>query len=98
MIGASDVKLLSVIGSFVGFYRICSIMAAALFFGAAMAIVKMILRKNFSRRFRRLFNYVFNCIQEKKLLTYYDRKKEGEDGVIPFTIAISLATLYCLYK
>ena len=97
MIGASDIKLFSVIGSFVGVNRICSIMVTALFFGAAMAIVKMIIRKNFFRRFRRLINYVTECMQEKKVLPYYDRKVEGEDGVIPFTIAISLATLFCVF-
>lgn len=72
-------------------------MVTALFFGAAMAIVKVIIRKNFFRRFRRLINYVTECMQEKEVLPYYDRKVEGEDGVIPFTIAISLATLICVF-
>lgn len=97
MLGASDVKLFSVIGSFAGVQRICLIMVTALFFGAAMAVVKIIFQKNFRRRFRHLFNYTKNCIQEKKLLTYYDWEKEGEDGVIPFTIAISLAAICWIF-
>ena len=97
MLGASDVKLFAVIGSFAGVQRICPIMVTALFFGAAMAVVKIIFQKNFICRFRQLFYYTKSCIQKKKLLTYYDREKEGEDGVIPFTIAISLAAICWIY-
>lgn len=62
-----------------------------------MAIGKMILRNNFRSRFRQLFNYVCIFMKEKKIRTYYDRKEEGEDGIIPYTVAISLAVLFCVY-
>ena len=97
MLGASDIKLFSVIGSFVGLRLLCSIMVTSLFFGAAMAAVKMICRKNIFCRSRQLSNYVVCIMQTGKLKPYYDRKKEGEDGIIPFTVAISLAALYCLF-
>lgn len=97
MIGASDIKMFSVIGSFVGLRLLCSIMVASLFLGAAMAIGKMILRNNFRSRFRRLFNFVSCCVQEKRITKYYDRGQEGDDGIIPFAVAISLAALFCAY-
>ena len=97
MLGASDIKLFSVIGSFVGLRLLCSIMLMSLFFGAAMAAVKMIYRKNIFCRFRQLSNYVACFMKTGKLEPYYDRKKEGDDGIIPFTVAISLAALYCLF-
>ena len=97
MLGASDVKMFSVIGSFVSLRLLYSIMVVSLVLGAAMAIGKMILRKNFIRRFRQLFNYVNNCIWEKRVTPYYDRETEGEEGIIPFTVAISFATILCVY-
>ena len=97
MLGASDIKLFSVIGSFVGLRLLCSIMIASLFFGAVMGTVKMVHRKNIFCRFRQLSNYVVCFMQTRQLRPYYDRKKEGDDGIIPFTVAISLAALYCLF-
>lgn len=97
MLGASDSKMYSVIGSFVGLRLLCSIMVVSLILGAAMAIGKMILRNNFRSRFWHLFNYVCCCVQEKKMLQYYDRKQDDDDGIIPFIVAISLAVLFCAY-
>lgn len=89
--------MFSVVGSFVGLRLLCSIMAGSLVLGAVMAIGKMILQRNFKSRFRRLFNYASCCIQEKKTMKYYDREQEGDDGIIPFVVAISLASLFCIY-
>lgn len=97
MLGASDSKMFSVIGSFVGLRLLCSIIGPTLFIGAAMAIVKMIIRRNFISRFRQFFNYIACCIQEKKIKKYYDIAQEGDSGIIPFTVAISLAAIICVY-
>lgn len=97
MLGASDSKIFSVVGSFTSISLILKIMAVSLFIGAIMAVIKMILKKNFRKRFQCLWSYVSCVLQEKKLYSYYDKKQEGEDGVIPFTVAISLAVLLCVY-
>lgn len=89
--------MFSVVGSFVGIRLVLKIMVVSLFIGAVMAVVKMIIRNNFTRRFRQLSNYVIRCMQEKRITAYYDRNCEGEDGIIPFTVAISLAVLICVY-
>ena len=54
--------------------------------------------KNFSSRFRHFFNYVMQIKEGKAIRPYYDLKKQGDDGVIPFTIAITMSALYVLYR
>ena len=53
--GASDSKLISVIGAFLGFRAALRILVYSIFVGAIMALFKMIWRKNMFRRFRYLF-------------------------------------------
>ena len=55
--GASDSKLISVIGAFLGFRAALRILVYSIFVGAIMALFKMIWRKNMFRRFRYLFQY-----------------------------------------
>lgn len=97
MLGASDSKFYSVIGSYAGVFLILRIMVVSLFTGAVIAFMKMLLNHNTVRRFRRLSNYVVRCVREGKWMPYYDREKEGEDGIIPFTVAISFAVILCAY-
>lgn len=97
MLGAADSKLFSVIGSFVGVTVVLKIMFVSLVTGAVLAFGKMILRRNFRERFIKLFRYTLTCLQNKRIEVYYDREKEGEDGIIPFTVAITLAVILCVY-
>lgn len=97
MLGAGDSKLFSVIGSFVGISLLVQIMIGSLCIGAAMSIMKLITCHNATRRFQRVFQYLADSMQNHRCKPYYDIKQEGEDGIIPFTIPISLATLWCIY-
>ena len=83
-LGASDVKLFSVIGSFVTWQQLLAIMAGAVAAGAVMALGKMWMRRNMSYRFRYFFMYLYGCIQAKKLRPYYQLQVQGDEGVIPF--------------
>ena len=56
--GASDSKLISVIGAFLGFRAALRILVYSIFVGAIMALFKMIWRKNMFRRFRYLFQFI----------------------------------------
>lgn len=96
MLGASDSKLFSVIGSFTGCEMVLRIMLYSLFTGAVMAVIKLILHRNALSRFRHFFHYV-SLGKNRKQNPYYDRKRDGDDGIIPFSIAISVAVLWCLY-
>lgn len=97
MLGAGDSKLFSVIGSFVGVTELLQIMIGSVCMGAIMSVMKMIICRNGKRRFQRLFHYFTDCMQKRGWQPYYDMNQEGNDGIIPFTIAISLATLWCVY-
>lgn len=87
----------SVIGSYFGIRILLKVMVVSLVIGALMAILKMMQRRNFIRRFQHFSHYVFCWRQGEKWNRYYDKSIEGEDGIIPFTVAISLATLICAY-
>lgn len=97
MLGAGDSKLLSVIGSMVGASRILHIMFVAIGIGAVFSVVKMTIHHNAVQRFERLSQYTTMCMQDRKCHPYYDIENEGEEGIIPFTIAVSLATLWCVF-
>lgn len=96
MMGAGDSKLLSAVGSFVGVSLLLQILFVAICVGAVMSVIKMAVCHNAVRRFQKFFQYVSRCMQNRRLETYYDWEQEGNEGVIPFSVAISLATLWCL--
>lgn len=98
MFGASDVKIFSVVGSFTGVRTALQIMAVSLFAGAVMAVIAVVMRKNLRRRLSALHRYICECAKERKWKTYYDREREGDDGIIPFTVAITFAAILCLYR
>ena len=95
--GASDSKLISVIGAFLGFRAALRILVYSIFVGAIMALFKMIWRKNMFRRFRYLFQFIKSDKKTRNKNPYYDMRRDGEDGVIPFCIAISIAALWEIF-
>ncbi len=97
MLGAADAKLFSVIGSFVGIRPLFYILFYSLIVGAIMALCKMLICHNLISRFRYFFNYLLQCRHCRTPRPYYDRKKDGDEAIIPFSIAISLAVLWCVY-
>ena len=96
MMGASDSKLFSVIGSFLGSTAALQILFISFFSGAAMAVAKMILCHNARRRFRYFFQYIFQGRKFRRQNSYYDRERDGREAVIPYTVAISAAVLWYL--
>lgn len=98
MLGAGDSKLLSVIGSFVGVSMLLRIMLGAIFVGAGMSVFKILRYRKGKQRFLKLSRYIVKCMKHRRLEPYYDWKQEGDEGVIPFVIAISISTLWCLYS
>jgi len=97
-LGASDLKLLSLVGSLVGVKTLLPIMVGALLLGALMSLVKMICQRNMSERFLHFFNYVNACVKNRTVeKNYYDMKRHGTGGVIPFGVAISLSTIVLVF-
>ena len=98
VIGASDSKLFSVIGSFLGYDAALRILFFSFFTGAVMAVAKMIVCHSAGRRFRYFFQYISQKQNSHVCNAYYDRKRDGDEGIIPYSIAISLAVLWYLCR
>lgn len=96
MLGAGDVKLFSIICSYYSVESCVRVMIVSLLIGALFSVIKMILQKSFIRRFRHFSNYIRNLMSGKPDMVYYDFKKCGDEGVIPFTICITLAVIICI--
>ncbi len=125
-LGAGDIKLFSVIGSFYGAAYVLKSIAAAFILGAVMSLIYLIKYKMVFYRFRHLFNYIrtsiINCTNHTTMDTpgivmdecpieqskeqpqesnnkrriprpYYDRDRDGSQGVIHFSIAVTGAVL-----
>ncbi len=96
MFGAGDIKLFSIIFSYYTVEDGFRVMFASLLAGALFSVVKIIQQKSFFRRFRHFSQYVEDLAAGKAVRAYYDFKKCGEEGVIPYTICITLAVIICM--
>ena len=93
MFGASDGKLMAVVGSYVGVPGVFFVLFYSLIIGAFLSLIKMLILHNVSERWLRLRSYVGEVINTGNVSGYYDRKRDGESGVIPFGVAIGFGTL-----
>lgn len=93
MFGAGDIKLFSVISSYYHVIFCFRVMVVSLFIGALFSLFKMIQKRNFIRRFRHFSTYVKQLVAGQRPGPYYDRNTCGDEGIIPFTICISLAAI-----
>jgi prepilin peptidase CpaA len=94
-LGAGDIKLFSVIGGFFGLSYAIQLMAISFVIGAILSLLQIIRYKNL--KFRLLFfsSYLKELhlkitTQNVKKFEYYDKKRDGTEGVIHFSIAIFL--------
>lgn len=92
VIGAGDIKLLSMIGSAVGGRKVIQIIILAFIIGAILSIFQMIKKKNLIRRWRHLVNYIHFCKKEKRIRAYNAYQEITEDACIPFSIAIVIGS------
>ncbi len=92
VLGAGDIKLFSIVCSYYNIGCCVRVMLVSLLIGALFSLFKMILQKSFIRRFR----YVKNLRSGRSNRVYYDLKTCGDEGVIPFTICITLAVIICV--
>lgn len=96
MIGAADIKLFSIISSYYSIIFCLRVMAISVIIGALFSIVKMIQSHNLLDRFRYFAEYIRILKAVRQPLKYYDREKQGEEGIIPFTPCILLAVVICM--
>lgn len=91
--GASDGKLLAVVGSYVGLSDVFFVLLFSLVIGAFLSIIKLVINGSLTTRIMRLGSYISRTAISKNITPYYDINIDGDDGVIPFGIAISLGAI-----
>lgn len=94
MLGAGDIKLFCLIGSFVGGDGILFCMTAAFLAGGTLALYRMIRYKNFKERFLYLFRYISAMKSESEIVPYY-KKGDSKNCIIHFSVPIFIGT--CVY-
>lgn len=91
MIGAGDIKLLSVVGGFLGPYgSICSI-TGSLLLGGLISLAIMLKHRQFGTRLVYLASYLNDCSGGKKWKPYLGGV--GEEARFSFSVPVLLAVL-----
>lgn len=110
-LGAGDIKLFSVVGSFLGISHCFKVIIFSFLVGGFLSLIYLIKTKGFSKRFNYLISYVSRMkgknqdlisggkvtIKEVKLSPYYDKDIHGREGVIHFSLAILFGLIIFLF-
>ena len=79
VIGAGDIKLLSMLGFYYGFSETIFCVFASFVIGAMISIISFIRYKNFLERMSYLFSYLNDCFRVGCFQYYYLNFKEKEE-------------------
>lgn len=96
-IGAGDIKLFSVIGSFYGVSFVSETFVLAVFFAGGMSLFQIIRTHCLMNRLHYLADYLSRVRKHKRLLTYMQTEKVSQDALIHMSSAIAAgfwATLF----
>ncbi len=88
MLGAGDIKLLSVIGGIFGVPFVIRVMVAAFFLGAVMSVFQLLRHKSLGYRLHYLAEYVSYYFKTKEIKPYYVKERDGTKPVVHFAAAV----------
>lgn len=92
VLGAGDIKLLMVVGLFLGRREILQVIAWSFFFGGIYALIKLIRGKCFRQRFTYFFSYLRRVAVKGKAESYVTGDWT-EEMVVHFSLCIFLGCL-----
>lgn len=92
MIGAGDIKLMCVVGGFLGPSDGLSCIVYAILFGAVISLVIMVRRQNINQRLICFFEYFNEYSKDKKWKSYLD--SVGEEAKFCFSVPV-LCSVIC---
>lgn len=92
MIGAGDIKLLCVVGGYLGPSDCFSCIAAAILFGGVISLVIMIRHHNFYQQIIGFSDYVNQYSKDKKWISYL--AGTSEDARFCFSVPIFMGLFY----
>ena len=93
-LGGGDVKLLMVCAISIG-WGMPRFLISAFMCNGIYAVIILWKRKNFHLRFIRFFQYITQCINNKRILIYETGEEPVKDGIIHFSFGILAA--YIIY-
>ncbi len=88
MLGAGDIKLISVIGGFYGSVFALKVFVISIFVGSIFSVVRCVRYGYLFIRIVNFKNFLTELIRSKKVNAYYVRERDGDEVVIPFSAAI----------
>lgn len=96
MFGAGDIKLLSVVGLFLGIQAAIHIIIASIVIGGILSIIKLVQNRNIKQRVAYFMQYVrgTSCGIRSG---YYDANSDNYTNAIHFSIAILVAVVLWLF-
>lgn len=94
MLGAGDIKLLSVLGGAYGWKASIYILLLALCFGGVWSIIKIIYNHNLRERFLYFWTYINNILILKERVPYLVKGSYEHSYTIHFSIMILLAFIF----
>lgn len=94
MFGASDGKLMAVVGSYVGASGVWGVMLYSLIVAFLLSCGKMLLHHTLKERVAGAVDYIRAVQVLKRPLPYRNRMIRDDDGVIPYGVAVCFGTLF----
>lgn len=91
MLGAADIKLISVLSGFCGWRLGLRIFAISVVYGAAWSVYKLYRYRNVAERLAYLSNYLNSIIILKKRIPYLKGDSSSNSYTIPYSVVILLA-------
>lgn len=93
MVGAGDIKLMSLVTAYLGMGRGLESIGVGLCLGAVLALGRMLREGSACQRFLYLAAYIRRLIQSKEIEVYYCPERDGYDCVIPLGACLFAGTL-----
>lgn len=95
-LGAGDIKLFSAVGCFLTIRGIIICVALSFLIGAAIALLKMLVERNFLQRMKYLLSYILDVFISREWKFYeqdIQEKKRKNEGRIHFAIPVLLGVI-----
>lgn len=96
MLGAGDIKLLSMTGIFLG-TSIFDVIWKSFILAAVISFFQLIIQKNFRNRILYFIGYCINVVKTGKVLPYYQPEQDGYKNAMHFSVAIFSAVIFSYF-
>ncbi len=94
-LGAGDIKLLSVVGCFVGPLLVLECILYAILIGGVMSLGKMLYEGNLVQRYRYFIQYLRKVVRNRCYEPYQDGTHQKREYGIHFSIAVLISVIIC---